>query len=350
MKLAKIEINNFRNFQKNTFNFSDCLTIILGKNSIGKTNLLESIYFTLRGNGFREKKEEELICEKCNELYSTATLKDSLEKKELRIVMQKSNSQSYESNKIVKVYFINKVKKISREYQKNSFPAVIFSPNLMFVIDGDPSERREYFDSIIGSFDNEYKKRLSNYETGLRKRNKIIEKEIDKNKLKENLKFWDNYLIEQADYLVSKRQDFCEFLNSNPKVDSKNMKIIYEPKILSHITLADTFEKQFLIKRTLVGPQRDNFEIFLNDKNVHKFGSRSEQRLALFWIILNEIKLYEEKLNIKPLILLDDIFSELDINNKKVILSLIKNHQTIMTTTEKEIVKEIECDFEIIKL
>lgn len=350
MILKSINVQNFRNFKKNIFEFNDCLTIILGKNSIGKTNLLESIYFTLRGNGFREKKEEELICEKCNELYSTAVLKNDVEKKELRIVMQMNNSDIYETAKIAKAYFVNKVKKISREYQKNSFPAVIFSPNLMFVIDGEPSDRREYFDTIISSFDIEYKKRLSNYETGLRKRNKIIEREIDKNRLRESLKFWDNYLIEQSDYLVSKRQDFCEFLNSNPQVDSKNMQIIYQPKIMSHITLSDTFEKQFLIKRTLVGPQRDNFEVFLNDKNVHKFGSRSEQRLALFWLILNEIKLYEEKLNIKPLILLDDIFSELDINNKKVILSLIKNHQTIMTTTENEIIKEVDCDYEVIKL
>lgn len=344
MLLKSIEIQNFRNFKKNIFKFNDCLTIILGKNSIGKTNLLESIYFTLKGNGFREKKEEELICDECTELYSTAVLKNNIDKKELRIVMQKSD------DKIAKAFFVNKVKKVSREYQKNSFPAVIFSPNLMFVIDGEPSERREYFDTIISSHDWEYKRRLINYETGLRKRNKIIEREIDKYKLRENLKFWDNYLIEQSDYIVSKRQDFCEFLSSNPKVDSKNITIIYEPKIMSHITLADTFEKQYLIKRTQVGPQRDNFEIFLNDKNVHKFGSRSEQRLALFWIILNEIKLYEEKLNIKPLILLDDIFSELDINNKKVILSLIKNHQTIMTTTENEIVNEVECDYEVIKL
>lgn len=344
MQLDSIEIKNFRNFLKQNFKFNSKLTIIYGKNSIGKTNLLESIYFALKGYGFREKKEEELINENHIETDIKIFLTSVSDNKELRILLQK-NGES-----IIKNYLVNRIKKISREYSKNSYPVVIFSPNLIFVIDGDTSERRDFIDKIISSFDIVYKKRLANYETGLRKRNKILEIENNIEKLNLQLKFWDKFLIENADYITKKRYEFVDFLNSNPKIDTKHLNIKYEPKIISETTLKETFQKQLYVKRTLVGPQRDTYEIFINNKNVHKYGSRSEQRLGLFWIILNEIKLYENTLKIKPIILLDDIFSELDIDNKKIILNLIKDHQTIMTTTEKEIIKEVNHEHEIISL
>ncbi|HLL61381.1 MAG TPA: hypothetical protein VK338_06710, partial [Candidatus Nitrosocosmicus sp.] len=114
-------------------------------------------------------------------------------------------------------------------------------------------------------------------------------------------------------------------------------------------------------RRTVVGPQRDSYEIFMNNpaskpgetsdsKNVHKYGSRSEQRLALFWIVLNEIKLYEEYLKQKPVILLDDIFSELDESNKSLVLNLISDYQTIVTTTEDKILELTDVPNTVIKL
>lgn len=348
MLLKQIAVKNFRNFINNIFYFNPFLTIILGKNSVGKTNLLEAIYFSSLGRGFREEKEEELINygkEKAEVL--TQMLKEK-EKTELRIIIEKKNQG------VIKTYFVNKIKKKAFQYLSESQPAVIFSPSLIEIIEGEPENRRKYFDKIIARFDWEYKRRLINFENGLRKRNKILEKEKEKEKLKEELEFWDDYLIDQGSYLTKKREELVNFLNQHSRLDKKIFIINYLKNELTEKALKETFEKQLILKKTLVGPQRDDFEILLKEesgfKNLQKFGSRGEQRLALFWLILNEVNLYQEKLKKKPIILLDDIFSELDKDNKSLVLRLIKKYQTVVTSSQPEILDLIEVPHSIIAL
>lgn len=351
MVLKKITITNFRNFNDFVFYFNPFLTIIIGKNSVGKTNLLEAVYFSLKGHGFREEKEEELIgYDKIKADVQTEFLEEK-EKTQLKINIEKNNPPA---SGVKKNYFIDKLRKQSYQYALQALPVVIFSPSFIYVIEGEPGERRNYFDIIITTFDFEYKKRLINYESALRKRNKILELEKNIEKLKENLEFWDDYLIEQANYIVMKRQELTDFFNKHRQVDSKNFSIDYLKNELSRESLDKTFKRQLFLKKTLVGPQRDDFKINIETpngfKNIHKFGSRSEQRLALFWLVLNEINLYQEILKKRPLVLLDDIFSELDITNKELVLKLIKKYQTIITTTQPDILNLIDMPHTIINL
>jgi len=348
MILKAIQLINFRNFDQRLFELSPYLTVIVGENAQGKTNLLESIYAIVSGSGFREAKEEELINFEKQEMMIKANFDDQGNKASLEIWLKKKNEL------LEKIYFYNKAKKRLYDYLKETPKAVLFTPEQIRIISGPPDERRSYFDRLIAHQDLEYKKKLANYESALRKRNKILEFHSDAIKLAEELAFWDSYLVEQAVYLTQVRQQYVNFLNQHQKVDSKKFKIEYLKNEFSwqHLKEVEGLEKR--IKRTVIGPQKDDYAIYLisgkKEKNLQHYGSRSEQRLAVFWLKLNEIKYLEDSLNIEPLLLLDDVFSELDLKNKKLILDLIQKYQTVITTTEENLPELTQVEKNIIEI
>lgn len=355
MLLKEIKLTNFRSFSSHSFLFDSNLTIILGNNSVGKTNLLEAIYCLSKGHGFREKQEDELLKQE-EVIANIQSIFSDKDKNKTNFRVHLSNQSSF-----LKACFIDKIKKRTIDYALLTTPVVIFSPHMLYIIDGEIAERREFFDGILSIIDKEYKKRMTNYMNSLKRRNKLLEKVIDIALLKEQLLFWDAYLIEEAVYITKKREELVTFLNNHSIIQDKSFSIIYLKNEISKKTLEDTFQKQLYVHKTVVGPQRDSYEIHVSNpastphaksftKNVHRYGSRSEQRLALFWIVLNEIQLYETILKKKPLILLDDIFSELDVSNKSLILNLIKDYQTVVTTTEMKIVELSHVSHSIIQL
>lgn len=343
MRFTKITLNHFRNFIQSSFLFNPFLTIVMGKNSVGKTNLLEAIYFCLLGHGFREEKESELIHRGAETVSVEIEGREKDEPITQKIILSSTPS-------VIKHYLFNRVKKRLHEYVRYSMPVVVFSPSFLYVIDGQTQERRMFFDRMISRISNTYKRRLGYYEQALRKRNKLLEKISDVRHLQEQLVFWDMYLIKEAQYISEKRKNLADFLNQYPSLDDKHLKIEYRKNEISKETLTATFEKQRLIKKTLVGPQRDIYELHIDGKNVHKYGSRSEQRLTLFWIVMNEMRLYETMLKQKSLVLLDDIFSELDASNKSLVVDIVKNYQTIISTIEEEFVDDLLFEKTLIRL
>ena len=335
MWLKKINLFNFRNFYEKSFNFNPFITIILGENAKGKTNLLEAIYCLSKGKGFREKEESELITFDKNQ----AKIEGIFEEKDQPFVYQVLIEKTDKG--VSKKYFIDKTKKNWRQFVYLSPKIVLFSPYDLKIIDGPPEERRNYFDRFLAEEDAEYRKKLINYSNALKKRNKLLENftEEKKESFLEELAFWNKFLIKESFYLIEKRKKYCDFLNKHSLLEEKRFFIKYQSNIIDDKHLKSVFEEEVRQKKTLVGPQRDNFLIFIRnekEKNIHLFGSRSEQRLALFWLKINEIKYFEENFKIRPILLLDDLFSELDLKNRQLILRLIKNYQTILTTTEKE--------------
>lgn len=348
MLLKSLTVSNFRNFAQSTFYFHPFLTLVVGKNSIGKTNLLEAVYCSQHGGGFRESRALELM--RTNQLqgYVEATLVEESNKEILRIYMTRTQDL------VTKQYQVNKVKKKQFTYQPFCQPTVIFSPAMLYVIDGEPEKRRVFFDRIISQLDIEYKKILSSYEQTLRKRNKILQQTDQIDKLKDLLFFWDETLVKQAAYLHKKRAEIINFFNSKSSLDGKNFSIDYKQNILTHETLALNFEKQFYLKKTIVGPHRDEYLFYTvkdgNKESVHAYGSRSEQRLTLFWLLLCEIELIYEQTKKRPLLLLDDIFSELDLINKTYVLKLIHQYQTILTSADSTLTNFIDIPHSIITL
>ena len=194
---------------------------------------------------------------------------------------------------------------------------------------------------------------MANYESAIRKRNKVLELVRDENRLRQELIFWNNYLIEQGSHITKNRERYINYLNKNPKLDNKEFKIVYQKNEVTQERFAEKYELEKRMRKTAIGPQKDDFIIYLKngfDRNIHHFGSRSEQRLGVFWLKMNEINYTQEHFDKKPILLLDDVFSEFDMHNKKLILDLITSYQTILTTTEEEVIELIDMDKEIIRL
>lgn len=344
MLLQQILLENFRNFSQDTFNFNPCLTVIFGDNSKGKTNLLEAIHFVTNGSGFRETKEIELI--KFEEKSATVDARFGDDKENLSYKIILDNRKTT----IQKNFFINKARKTFYSFRRETDLTVLFTPQQIEIITDSPDIRRKYFDKFICLYNLEYKKKLVNYEAALRKRNKLLEIINNIDRLKEELTFWDQYLEEQAVYITNERQSYVDFLNSHPTLDHKNFNIQYLKSELTKKRLEENLDKELRFRRTLIGPQKDDFHIFLAGRDLHFFGSRSEQRLAIFWLKVNEINYFEKNFQKKPIILLDDVFSELDDDNRKLVLNLIKKYQTILTTTDQQLTKFPHIPTSIIKL
>ncbi|PIZ66318.1 hypothetical protein COY14_00545 [Candidatus Roizmanbacteria bacterium CG_4_10_14_0_2_um_filter_36_9] len=335
MLISAISLTNFRNFKSAKYEFSPNLTLIIGKNALGKTTLLEAIYVAIYGTGFRESREVELVNFDHDDCIIDAEFfKDStLERFQIRILRSVDD-------RVAKTFYLDKAVKSATKYRKNQTQAVLFAPEQIRIITGSPSRKRKYVDSVISAIDPEYKKSLRLYESAFRRRNKVLERYESEDDLEHELIYWDKLIVDNGVELTTKRKSLIEFINNNPTINGKAFSIEYIPNIITAEKLVTVRDREMRLRRTLIGPQKDDFEISLttnSKKNVSLYGSRSEQRMAVFWLKLNELKLFEEKSKKKPILLLDDIFSELDENNRKLVMKMIGNYQTIATTTEVEI-------------
>lgn len=348
MFLKQIHLTNFRNFEKADFQFSPYLTLIIGENARGKTSLLEAVFSSVYGTGFRETREIELVRWEYDDNLIESVYKEQDQKTFFQVRMQKSSETT-----VRKTYYVNKTGKSSNQYRSMQTQAVLFAPEQIQIITGSPSRRRRYFDEVISAVDREYRKKLRYYENALRKRNKILERYEDELRLFDELRFWDNYLLEHGEYISKKRHSYIEYLNNHPSINGKKFSITYLQDLFSQKRLNEVKNREYRLRRTLIGPQKDDFIFNLyspSEKNVSLYGSRSEQRMAVFWLKLNELSYFEEHTATKPLLLLDDIFSELDEHNRELVMAMIKEHQTIATTTEEEVKDLAEMPEEIIRL
>jgi DNA replication and repair protein RecF len=330
MLLNKIILHNFRNLNKGEFVFNPEITIISGENARGKTNILEAVYCLTHGAGFRETKEDELVMFGQTKAKIEGFFINDKTKLNLQVMFNKTKIG------LEKKYLINKTIKNFYSFQQEGIKSILFSPEQLEIISGSPEERRQYLDKQISFYDKNYKKKLNNYQNALRKRNKILESYRSEKELEEELFFWDDYLEEQGGYITLKRTEYIKFLNDHQRLDSKSFSVKYQPNLITKHKLKEVFNLEKRYRRTTIGPQKDDFQIYLDKKNIHHFGSRSEHRLAVFWLKINEINYYEKISQKKPILLLDDIFSELDFKNQKLIGNLITHYQTILTTAETE--------------
>lgn len=347
MIIKDIYLSHFRNFEKNTFTFSPRLTLIVGENARGKTSLLEGVYTAVYGTGFRESRELELISWD----ESQALVESRFAERDEQTLFQARLMQEGDK-RVKKTFYVNKTLKSFFQYRKLQTQAVLFAPQHIEVITGSPSRRRVYVDTVLSAYDFEYRKKLRNYENALRKRNKILELYMNESQLAGEIEFWDTYLIEQSTYLTEARTKYVQFLNKHQQVDGKTFSIEYLKNEFNRERLHAVRAQEVRMRRTIIGPQKDDFVLYLHSesqKNVGHYGSRSEQRMAIFWLKLNELLLFERATNRKPILLLDDIFSELDTHNRTLVMGVIGEYQTIATTTEEE-VKDLSEKPEIIRL
>lgn len=351
MQIIKTSLQHFRLYEKQVFTFSPTVTVFLGANAIGKTNILESIALAAVGKSFRAVRDSDMISWGSEVGRVTHDIHNAAETV-LEIVLT-TGSVSGKTTQ-VKKYIVNGIPRRQIDFVGNLY-AVLFSPTDLKLVTESPATRREYLNSVLVQVDREYRRNLQSYERGLRQRNSLLDRIHEGVASRSQLLFWDQLLIKTGSYITSCRRAFVEAVNMYV-LDAMTYRIVYDPSIISAARLAQYAREEVAAKTTLVGPQRDDFRFEkLEDQtyvDLTRFGSRGEQRLAVLWIKLAELQFIEQKTGERPVLLLDDVFSELDEESRRIVLSIINKQQTIITSAEEELVPLFQTipDAQIVRL
>lgn len=340
MTLHHLQLQNFRNFSKREFKPSPDTTLIIGPNTSGKTNILEAIYLLATGKSFRAGVEEEMISYGKELARIKGEIKDKEGEENLEIALTTGQVAGERAAK--KRYLINGVGKRMMDFV-GKLRCVLFGPEDLEIIVNSPSIRRDYLNSVLEQVDRDYRRASLSYQKGLRQRNKLLEQIREEGRPKSVLFFWDKLLIENGEIITQKREEFIEFINEQPELFGK-MRLSYDKSTISPERLARYEKQEIAAGVTLVGPHRDDFVVGIMNqkvriKNLHIYGSRGEQRVAVFSLKLAELEFMAEKTEERPILLLDDIFSELDHAHRKRLLEVIPKQQTIITTTDIHLVE-----------
>ena len=343
MVLKKLLLQNFRNYSKKEFEFSSGTNIIVGPNSIGKTNISEAIYLLASGKSVRTKGTESEAIKYGNEMSNIKC--QMTNGVTLEILLTTGEVAGEKAGK--KKYLVNGVSKRQIDFLGN-LRAVYFGPEDLQLLTDSPSLRRKYLDMVLFQVDREYARASLSYEKGVRSRNKILEgmREFGITDRK-RLYFWDQLLIKNGNIITSSRGKFIDFLNARPKFKSiGEFQIEYDRSTISQERLGQYQEEEIRAGATLVGPHRDNFKFQISNfkldekRDLSVYGSRGEQRLAILWLKLGEMNYIREKTASLPILLLDDIFSELDVEHRKLVFGVVKEQQTIITTADLGMVEK----------
>lgn len=335
MILKNIYLQNFRSYEKKEFSFENT-TLIVGPNTSGKTNLIEAIYLLSSGKSFRTDKDIQMLSFN----KEVGRVKGEIEGNELEVILTNGlvNGKSQ-----YKKFLVNGVPKRRVDFTANLL-SVLFSPSDLDIIIGSPSLRRNFLDEVLEQVDREYRIASIAYIKALRQRNALLERIRESGiRNEKQLEYWDNLAIENGNIIESKREEFIQFANLSSK-DIFDFAINYDKSIISKERLLAYKEQEVLSAVTLVGPHRDDFSVsmFNSSKNtvhdVKYFGSRGQQRLAILQLKILELLFIEDKLGQRPILILDDIFSELDGGHINLIFEEIGKQQTIITTTHKEFI------------
>ncbi len=335
--LKSITLQNFRNYQAEEFKFNGDTTVIIGPNTSGKTNLIEAIFLLSTGKSFRTDKDTQMISFR----EDLARVKGMVDETSLEVMI--TNGQLGGQTSQFKKFLVNGVVKRRIDFVEN-FPAVLFSPEDLEIIVDSPSLRRKFLDNVLEQVDREYRQAVVSYTKGLRQRNALLENTRETGiRNEKQFEYWDNLIIEFGEKITKKREELIEFINNEAK-DIFDFAAFYDKSIISKARLLQYKEAEVASGVTLVGPHRDDFSVSMFNntrKTTHDikfYGSRGQQRLAILQLKILELLFIEKRLGQRPILLLDDIFSELDEGHIKLILEMMGLQQTIITTTHKEFI------------
>lgn len=309
------------------------VTVIIGPNTAGKSNLIEALYLLSSGKGARSEKDIQMIRFGEEVGRVKGKVKDEDGENILEVVIAKINA-TYS-----KRFLVNNVAKRRVDFMEK-FHALLFAPTHLDLVSGSPSIRRAFLDDVLESVDRDYRGASIQYEKALRQRNALLHvvKETGRRDPKV-FEYWDNILITNGQLMTKKREEFIEFVNTTQN-DLIPFQLEYDKSIVSVARLEQYLRAEEASAVTLVGPHRDDFEVYLGEgKDARSYGSRGQQRLVVLQLKLLQLQYMEEHLGERPVLLLDDIFSELDDHHIDVVMGIVNKQQTIITTTHKEFLK-----------
>lgn len=334
MIIKSLELADFRNYDSLHIDFSKGTNILYGDNAQGKTNILEAIYLSATTKSHKGSKDKDIV-------------NFNKEEAHIRTYLEKDNMDIRVDMHLRK----NKTKGIAIDGQKIKKAAellgllnvVFFSPEDLSIIKNGPAERRRFVDMELCQLDQFYLYNLNHYNKIVNQRNKLLKDMYFNPSLRETLNIWDSQLISFGSKIIERRQLFVEQLNSiiydiHKKLSGgrEELEVKYEPDVMieyyeNNLTMCQ--DRDVKLKQTTVGPHRDDFCFMVKDVDIRKFGSQGQQRTAALSLKLSEIELVKKIANENPVLLLDDVLSELDSHRQNYLLSTIGEIQTIITCT-----------------
>ena len=334
MIISKIELNNFRNYESLDIDFNEGTNILYGDNAQGKTNILEAAYISGTSKSHKGAKDRDLIRFDQEEAHIRTTVLKNDKEYKIDIHLKKNKTKGIAVNKLP-------LKKAADLF--GYLNVIFFSPEDLNIIKEGPAERRRFIDSELCQIDKIYLSDLTMYNKALNQRNRLLKDMYFKPSLKDTLPVWDEQLISYGKRIIRRRREFIEELSEvvkdihfNISGGKENIKMIYEPSI------EDIFFEDELIKArdkdikyaiTSVGPHRDDINFLIDDVDIRKYGSQGQQRTCALSLKLSEIEIVKNKIKDKPVLLLDDVLSELDRGRQDYLLNNINDTQTIITCT-----------------
>ena len=336
MKIERLTLENFRSYKKKIFHFGQT-TVIVAPNGAGKTNILEAIYLLSTGLSERASVTDEMI-NFDSEIGSVAgVIEHNEDRTELSVVLTKGVYMGKRTPK--RRYLVDGVARVRSGFV-GKLAAVLFRPEDMRLIEGSPSRRRNYLDETLSIAHPEYGRALSVYEASLKRRNRLLDAIRDGLARREQLTYWDQSIIKNGNILTDFRRSYLDYL-SQIQTAFGQYKLEYDASTISASRLEQYASAEVAVGYTLVGPHKDDFVIKSEGRDLMKYGSRGEQRLAVLFLKLGNMQYIERKLGVKPVLLLDDIFSELDEEHRQQVVAMTKGRQTIITSAEEDIDKTL---------
>ena len=334
MYIESLQLSNFRNYEFLDLDFDRGTNILYGDNAQGKTNILEALYLCGTGRSHRGSRDKDLIRFGEEEAHIRLLVKKDQMSSRIDMHLKKSRTKGVAVNGLP----IHRTRELL-----GIINLVFFSPEDLNIIKSGPSERRKFIDLELCQLEKMYISDLTSYNQVLNQRNRLLKDIYFKPSLKETLDIWDEQLLEHGKRIISERRTFIGELNSIIKSihegltgGRESIEIFYEPNTVEEEfsqKLRSGREKDLKMKTTSTGPHRDDLCVKVNGIDIRKYGSQGQQRTAALSIKLSEIVLVKKRTGDTPVLLLDDVLSELDSSRQNDLMNSIHDIQTVITCT-----------------
>ena len=338
MRIKNLQLTNWRNHDKFNFDFNG-VTILVGSNASGKTNFLEAIYFLACGRSFRTK-DENLVAWGADFARISADIEKKDNKEDLLVVLEKHEKVT----KTVKI----KEQRVPSSKLLGHLNCVLFTPEEIELISTLPEARRRYLNLVISQIDMNYAYNIIHFRRTLEHRNSLLKRINFGQASPEELEVWDGKFAEYSSFLIEKRTEYVNEINrfllkhyQKLSGDAQKLELVYLPSVEPTegwagmvLKLTERRSSDILSRVTSIGPHRDDIGFRLDGRNVTEFASRGEFRTVILALKLAEVDYFESKTGETPVLLLDDVFSELDESRRDLLSQIFVSQQTIVTTTD----------------
>ena len=334
MYVESVELSHYRNYDNVKIEFSPGVNIFFGDNAQGKTNLLEAVYVSATSRSHRKSRDKDMIAFDEEEAHIRLQFVKQALSHRLDFHLKRNKAKGIAVDGVA-------IRKSSELL--GMLPVVFFSPEDLGIIKNGPSERRRFLDMEMSQLDKIYLSYLTNYQRLLNERNNLLKQIAVYPQLYETLDGWDEQLIDTGMRIIKKREDFLSLMSRNVSDIHGNLTGGKEKMYTAYDknVEADQYREHLYARRqkdiksgtTSVGPHRDDIAFFIDDIDIRKFGSQGQQRTAALSLKMSEIELMEQVSGEKPVLLLDDVLSELDRHRQHFLLDSISDIQAMISCT-----------------